>query len=332
MSPSYVVTGATGFLGGRLVEILREKNRSVIALGRNPFKGLELTTLGAQFINASITDEETLRRAIPSSSIIIHCAALSQVWGKYQDFYESNVLGTRIVAKIAREKNALRFVHVSTPSVYVSRHSKFEIRESDPLPKFPINHYAQTKLLAETEIAREVGAGLSAIVLRPQGIFGPKDPSILPRLIRVAKKGFIPVIGNEDVMIDLTHVDNVCEAILCAVNADAKHVGKTYNITNGSPIHQRSTLQEILGKIGFKVREKKIPLATAETIARVLETAYRSFPLKGEPLLTRYSVYTLAFSRTLSIEAARAELHYAPRISMKDGIEGYIEWYNQSAS
>ena len=327
-----MITGATGFLGGRLVEILRARDLPVIALGRNESEGKRLRTLGAQFIQCSITDESTLRTSIPEGSTVVHSAALSSSWGKYAEFYESNVMGTQTIARIAREKNVKRFIHISTPSIYVSRGSRKDIKETDPLPAVPINDYAKTKLLAEQVIENEIKAGLPAIILRPQGIFGPKDPSILPRLIRIAKKGFIPVIGNENVQIDLTHVDNVCEAILCAVNANGSHVGKKYNVTNGSPVDQRKTLILLLKRVGFEVKEKKISLFTAENLAKSLESLYQILPISGEPLLTRYSVYTLAFSRTLNIDAIKQDLNYVPKVSMEAGIEGYIAWYKQSVS
>ena len=329
---TFVVTGATGFLGGRLVEILRAEGKTVIALGRNELQGKKLKNLGASFVRVSLSDESELKNTIPEGATIVHSAALSTPWGRYEDFFESNVVGTRVLAKVAREKHAAKFVHISTPSIYVSRASRLDIRESEALPRTIINDYAKTKLLAEKEIDQAVNSGLKALILRPQGIFGPNDPSILPRLIRVAQKGFVPVIGKENVQIDLTHVDNVCEAILCAVRADEAHIGKKYNITNGDPIDQRTTLLSILSRLGFSVREKKISLFAAENIAKILEASYRSFPFKGEPLLTRYSVYTLAFSRTLNIDAARKDLAYAPKINMEEGIEGYVKWYKRSAS
>ena len=329
MRTPYVVSGATGFLGGRLVEILLEMNVPVIALGRDEKKGAQLLNKGAQFICVPLSDEQLLSESIPEHAFIIHCAALSTPWGKYKDFFESNVLGTKNLAKVARKKNAKRFVHVSTPSIYSKFGSQFNISENDPLPKKSINDYAKTKLLAEHEIDRETSSGLMAITLRPQGIFGPKDPSIFPRLIRVAKKGFIPLIGTERVFTDLTYVDNVCAAIICAINAESAHIGKKYNITNGTPVEQKVALASVLNRLGFSVREKKIPFLAAFILSKSLEFFYQVFRLKNEPILTLYSVYTLAFSRTLNIDAAKKDLNYSPKVTVEEGIESYIKWYNQ---
>jgi len=323
----FFVTGATGFLGGRTVEMLLDAGHSVVAYGRNLGAGERLSGLGADFIRGDLSDATSLTRAIPKEAIIIHCAALSSPWGTRSEFEQANVIGTRNVARAALEKGCPRFVHISTPSLYVEKRSKEMIRESDPLPKSMINLYAETKLKAEHEIDRAVADGLSAVTLRPQGIFGPRDQTILPRLVRVAQKGFIPVIGDERVRIDLTYVDNAVQAILAAVEAPESVVGKKYNVTNGEPVEQTATLKFLLQKLGFSVREKKIPLATAWSIAIALEGVYRAFPLRGEPMLTRYSVCTLAFTRTLSVENARRDLGYNPRISVEEGLRRTIEAY-----
>jgi nucleoside-diphosphate-sugar epimerase len=332
MSERYIVSGATGFLGGRLTEMLRAKGKSVLALGRDAKKGARLEALGAEFHSVSLHNRKALEDLISENSIVVHCAALSSPWGKETDFYQANVLGTRSIGTAALTKKVARFVHISTPSIYVDRASKLGIKESDPLPKTMINLYAQSKFVAEKEIDLLTELGLPAITLRPQGIFGPNDPSILPRLIRVAKKGFIPVIGEEKVKIDLTYVDNVVDAILAAAEAGAECIGKKYNITNGEPILQHESLHAILERLGFHVKDKNISLETAEKLAGSLEFLYRNLRLSGEPLLTQYSVYTLAFSRTLDISRARAELHYEPKVSFQDGIERYVQWYNQSVS
>ena len=327
----YYVTGATGFLGGRVVELLLAKGAEVIAFGRNLDELKRLEALGARFVRAELTDRKALTETIPENSMIIHCAALSSPWGKELEYYNTNVLGTQILASVALEKNVEKFIHISTPSIYVEKLSKENILESDRLPIEMINTYAKTKLQAEAIIDQQVEVGLPAITLRPQGIFGPRDTAILPRLIRVAKKGFIPVM-NENIMIDLTFVDNVVEAIFCALNAPEECIGQKYNITNDEPIDQLKTLEYLLENIGYSVKRKKIPMERAWKIAAGLEWLYRKFPFKGEPLLTRYSVCTLAFTRTLNIEKAKLELGYRPKYTMQQGLERTIPWFARSHS
>jgi nucleoside-diphosphate-sugar epimerase len=327
----YFVTGATGFLGGRVVELLLERGEEVIAFGRNSEELKRLKALGAQTVQADLTHRQALIDTMPEQSTVIHCAALSTPWGKESEFFKTNVLGTQLVAGVALEKNVSRFIHISTPSVYVENRSREGILESDPLPENMINDYARTKLQAEKVIDGMVEHGLPAITIRPQGIFGPRDTAILPRLIRVAEKGFIPVM-NENVRIDLTYVDNVVEAIFCAIHAPQMCIGEKYNITNDEPVDQATTLEFLLHRLGYAVKRKSIRLELALKIARTLEWLYRTFPIQGEPLLTRYSVCTLAFTRTLNIEKAKRELGYRPRFSMKEGLERTILWFGPSRS
>lgn len=330
---TYFVTGATGFLGGRLVEALLARGASVVAHGRNGAAGEKLERAGAKFVRGSLNDLDHLRTSVPENSRIIHCAALCSSWGKYGDFHASNVEATQNLIKVALEKSAGGLVHVSTPSIYVEKRDRLGVKESDPLPKRMINHYAATKLLAEEEVLKAVKAsGLRAVILRPQGIFGPGDRALMPRVLRLARRGILPVIGNGKNQIDLTYVDNVVEAIVCADRAGDVAIGKIYNITNGEPVELVSALRSVVEKLGLTVREKRLPLALAWPAASVLEALYRIFSLRGEPVLTRYSICALGLTRTLDISAARRDLQYSPRIGVEEGIRRYIEWYRQSGS
>ena len=328
---NYFITGSTGFLGGALTETLLAQGESVVAYGRNTRELARLQALGAEVVKGTLSERQLLLESIPEEAMVIHCGALSSPWGTASDYYESNVLGTQNLASAAMDRGARRFIHISTPSIYVEKTSKENIRESDPLPVQMINLYADSKLKAEHIIDEYTQAGLPAVTLRPQGIFGPRDTAIIPRLIRVAKKGFIPVM-NERVKIDLTHIDNVVEAILCALQSPANCNGQKYNITNGEPVDQLETMIALMHRLGYPVKPKRIPLNRAWKIAGLLEWAHRTLPLNGEPLLTRYSVCTLAFTRTLSIEKAIKELGYRPKVSMTEGLERTIPWFARSVS
>lgn len=321
-----VVTGASGFLGGRLTELLLEQGRDVIALGRNPLALARLSSLGATTHAGDLADRTYLEKAIPGGAALVHCGAFSSPWGRTADFYHSNVLATQVLCSVALEKRVSRLVHISTPSVYVEKASKESIRESDPLPGTMINDYADSKLKAERVVDEYFQLGLGSVILRPQGIFGPRDTAILPRLIRVARKGFVPVM-DETVRIDLTFVDNVVSAILCALSSGPASLGEVFNITNGEPVNQLQTLESLLGRLGYQVGRKHIPVDRAWKIAGILEWIHRSFMPDREPLLTRYGVCTLAYTRTLSIEKAKRLLGYSPVIDMEEGLERTIPWF-----
>src|SRR5690606_17003853 len=118
--------------------------------------------------------------AFAGMDVVVHSAALSTPWGSLRDFERINVQGTRNVLNAALKQKIKRVVHISTPSIYVERRSREDIRETDPLPPKSINHYARTKREAETWVDAANASGLQTITLRPQGIFGPGDTSIFP--------------------------------------------------------------------------------------------------------------------------------------------------------
>src|SRR4051812_4757526 len=114
LSPA-LVTGGTGFLGRRILERLLAQGRPVSVLARNPSPDLEAR--GVRFIRASLDDANAVRAACRGIDTVFHVAAKVGVWGRYDDFFRANVLGTRALLAGCREHGVSRFVHTSTPSV-----------------------------------------------------------------------------------------------------------------------------------------------------------------------------------------------------------------------
>ncbi|MCC6747332.1 MAG: NAD-dependent epimerase/dehydratase family protein [Deltaproteobacteria bacterium] len=321
------VTGATGFLGGALARRLVAEGWRVVGLGRDPVEGARLVAAGVEFVRSEIDDAATVSRACASASVVYHCAALSSAWGPTAEFVRSNVVGTRVVARAAREAGA-RLVHVSSPSIYIDQEHHLGIREDDPFPACGINDYAETKRLSEVEVAEAAREGLRAVVLRPQGIIGPGDRAIFPRALRVARRGVFPVIGDGQTWMDLTYVENVVDALLLA-GEKAGAIGRTYNVTNGAPVRLYELIERVLRSLGMACRRRRIPFGVAWTAAGALEAVHRAFLPAREPLLTQYAVCVLGRSRTLDISRAQSELGYRPAVSVDEGVERFVAWWKE---
>lgn len=321
-----LVTGATGFLGKAACRRLIKMGHTVTGLGRNRAIGMELEKEGIRFFQADLEDRKRVMEACSGQQLIVHCGALSSPWGPYDSFYQANVLGTEHMIEGALRANVQRFVHISTPSLYFHNEDRVNVREDEALPQKFMNHYTETKCIAEQRIDDAFVRGLPVITLRPRALFGPEDNAIIPRLIEVNRRKFIPFM-NPDVQIDLTYVDNVVDAICLSLTSEQRTLGQKYNITNGEPISLVKVLQLLFERIGEPLRLKKMNDKLLFRVAHLLEWYSRTFQQGQEPTLTRYTVTVLARTQTLNIEKARQELGYEPKISIEEGIELFAQWW-----
>ncbi len=280
-------------------------------------------------VRSDLADVDAVRSACRRNELVFHCAAFSSAWGRKQDFYLSNVVGTRNVIAGCESEGVRRLVHVSTPSIYFGFESRLNVREDAALPYKPANEYARTKLLAEAEIDKAFERGLAVISIRPRAIFGEGDQSILPRLIARLESGRLPVIGDGKNVTDLTYVENVVDALLLCVDSPPETLGKKYNITNGAPVLLWEQIDKLCQALGFQRPHRRISYGLALGLARLLEGVSLLLPAHPEPMLTRYMVGVLAKSTTLDISAAQRELGYCARISVELGFERYVSWWRE---
>ena len=321
-----LVTGATGFLGKYVVEELVEHGYQVRAFGRNSKVGRSLENTSVSFFQGDLTNADDVTEACKEMDLVVHAGALSTVWGPWEDFYQANVLGTKYILEACRQTDIQRLVYVSSPSIYAAPKDQLAIKESDAPEENNLNNYIRSKLASE-RLFKDY-PDVPSIILRPRGLFGIGDTSILPRVINLSQKLGIPLIGDGRQLMDMTCVENVALAIRLAIEApEAK--GEVYNITNGEPRAFRDLLEESLTGLGYPIKYRKIPASLLSGIASSLEFLYKSLNLKREPPLTRYTYYLLRYSQTLDISKAERELGYRPKISISEGIEQYVQDYRK---
>lgn len=321
-----LVTGATGFLGKYVVEELVEHGYQVRAFGRNRAIGQSLVNASVTFIQGDLTKQEDLTKACQEMDMVVHAGALSTVWGPWEDFYQTNVLGTKYVLEACCEANIERLVYVSSPSIYAAPRDQLDIKESDAPQENSLNNYIRSKLASE-KLFKDY-PDVSSVILRPRGLFGIGDTSILPRVLNLSQKIGIPLIGDGRQLMDMTCVENVALAIRLALETP-QAAGEVYNITNGEPRTFRDLIEETLRGLGYPIRYRKIPAPLVSAISSSLECIYKRLKLKGEPALTRYTYYLLRYSQTLDISKAERDLGYRPKITISEGIEQYVQDYRK---
>ncbi|MDR2871635.1 MAG: NAD(P)-dependent oxidoreductase [Xanthomonadaceae bacterium] len=320
-----LVTGASGFIGRHAALRLAAKGHRVVATGRDHsrLRGLDISTA---VIAADLTSDP-LMPLLNDCEAVVHCAALSAPWGRAEDFQRANVDATRRLALAARKAGVVRFIHIGSPSIYFRFADQYEVKEAFTPPKRWITHYARSKWESEETLRSLHGRVPHALILRPRAVFGEGDQAILPRLLAMAAGGRFPLIGGGNALIDITHIDNVVDAIELALQADGLPHGRAYNITNGNPIRAGELMSKVFDALNMTVRWVRLPRKLALTAAGLAELIARIRPGCPEPRLTRYGVGVIGYSQTLDISAARNELGYEPGISIDAGIRRFADYW-----
>ncbi|UCF93775.1 MAG: NAD-dependent epimerase/dehydratase family protein [Desulfobacterales bacterium] len=320
-----LVTGGGGFLGRAIVNRLAAQGLEVRSFSRGFYP--ELAALGVELIQGDIGNRDAVQQACQGVDLVIHTAAKPPPWGKYKDYFQTNVTGTQNVLEACDAQGVSRLVYTSSPSVVFDGTDLEGVDESIPYPKSYNAYYPQTKALAERQVRAADRRGLQTITLRPHQIWGPGDPHFVPRLIARAKR--LKRIGNGRNRVDTTYIDNAADAHILAAEKLAEHPelsGNIYFISQGEPIAAWDMINAILHAAKLDPVNGSIPHRAAWLVGAGLELIYQALRLSREPPMTRFLVDALAKAHWFDISAARNDLGYVPRVSTEEGLQHLERW------
>jgi nucleoside-diphosphate-sugar epimerase len=317
-----LVTGGGGFLGGAVVRLLRQRGDSVRSFTRSAYPWLD--EFSVEQTLGDLANLEDVEKAVVGCDVVFHAAAKAGVWGRYSDFFDTNVTGTQNVIAACKKHGVRRLVYTSTPSVV---HGGIDVEgasESLPYPKQFESYYSETKAKAEKAVLTANGPELATVSLRPHLIFGPGDPHLVPRIIEAAKAGRLKRIGSKPVKVDVTYIDNAAQAQLDAadrLDIGTPPAGKAYFISNGEPVELWPFIGRILAEAGVPPVTKSMSTWKARLAGRVLEFVYWLLRLPGEPPMTRFVASQLSTSHWYDISAAKRDLGYDPKVTVEEGLK-----------
>lgn len=324
-----LITGGNGFVGKTIVQRLLAQNVECKVIGRGHYPQLE--KMGVECIQGNICDTELVTKVTEGIDTVFHVAALAGIWGKWQDFYTTNVLGTRSIIEACRGRVS-SLVYTSTPSVVFDRHSLCGDDENLPYAKDCLCHYAKSKIIAEKEILAANSDELTTTAIRPHLVWGPGDPHLIPRLIESRQQNRLKRVGRGDNLVDISYVDNVAHAHLLAAQdhkKDLKSAGKAYFISQGAPVNLWEWLNMVFERLGVAQVSQSVSLPVAYSVGAILEGYYKLTHKKGEPPMTRFVAEQLAKSHYFSIERARRDIGYEPLVSTAEGLDRLVESYQR---
>lgn len=319
-----LITGATGFLGSRLIEKLAHNDQwKITATGRKLKAHNTIEAPNIKYILGDLENNEFVESIMDGIDIVVHAAALSAQMGKYNDFYKANVQATKNIIQAGNGNNIEKIIFISTPSVYFQMKHQLDLKEDDDLPK-PINNYAKTKLEAERIVQL---SDIPHIIIRPRALIGKGDTVIMPRIMKAHNEGKLRRMGDENNLVDITPVCNLTDAILLSLEAKSKALNQIYNISNGQPELLWPLIDNLFEKMELPPLKKKISMPFILIVARLMELKAKWFNGHKEPTLTVYGVGTLTMSFSLDITKAKDLLGYSPKQSVNEALDEFVSWH-----
>jgi nucleoside-diphosphate-sugar epimerase len=322
-----LVTGATGFLGSHLLDMLVERGDEVRILMQPAEDIKRLSQTGVEVCRGDLSDRASLEAAVNGVDRVLHCAARTGPWGPQAEYETANVLGPKTLVDVSLAAGVKRIVHVSSVTVH-----GVDIRgtadETAPL-RGGSDPYSRSKIAGERllqQIMRDKGAPLT--IVRPGLIYGPRDTGSFGRFATLIEQGKMVVMGSGNNHLPLIYVTDVAQGILLASTAD-RAIGREYLLVNDEPVTQSGYLNAIASELGVSPPKRHIPYRLALSIAATAEMTGHLLRWKQPPPLTRFGVEVLGGENRIIINKARSELGFVPQVSLAEGVRKGIAWYRQ---
>jgi nucleoside-diphosphate-sugar epimerase len=331
MPGTCLITGATGFVGGHLAEACVARGLSVRALARPASDTALLDRLGAEVCRGDLTDPEAVRKAVAGADLVFHCAAKVGDTGPVEEYRAANVEALRTLVDAVKGTRLRRFVHLGSLGVYEARHHH-GTDESEPPPERHVDGYTQTKVEAE-QLALQYHRehGVPVVVLRPGFIYGPRDRTLMPELVKRLAAGKVHYLGGDVRILNTIYVGNLVEAAFLAAEVPGA-VGQVYNLTDGELVTRERFFGAICSGLNLPRPHQRLPRWLAGLVVRVLRwQGLRAERLGRTAFLPPAQYKFLLLDLDFSIEKAKRELGYRPRYSFDQGMAQTIAWCEQSA-
>ena len=335
-----LVTGGTGFIGGRVVEkLILEHAAAPRVLARKLTTATRVGRFDVEIFPGDVTNRASVTKAMEGCDVVIHCAYGNE--GDHDHQRAVNVDGTTIVASEALHAGVRRMVHVSTIAVY-GRTPDGDVDESTPLADGG-DHYSKTKREAEQILQDQHGNNaLSFTIIRPTCVYGPYGLAFTIDPIQQLSSRQVVLVNGGEGLCNAIYVDDLADGILLAAVEPAAS-GETFLMTAETPLTWRafyaayerllgrqSTIEMTVEEARAYARREAERKAWEEQSSERLRRMGVAHQIKPRPELFRVpSEHGLAFysARTrFRIDKAKRLFGFQPAFSFADGIELTGQW------
>jgi nucleoside-diphosphate-sugar epimerase len=334
-NPKVAVTGASGLVGGHLVQYLADNNYDVIAIGRSKEKLSHFNSPNIEIRVADIEDQEAVSKAISGAEVVVHSAATVDPYGSRESIFATNVGGTKKILEAAKAQNVKHFLYVSSLSVITGQGDLYNVDESEPLKPCG-ESYADSKVEAERTVMAEAEnrqSRMKVTSLRPGFIYGPGERAWMPRLINSIATGKAMLIDGGKKETNVIYVENLSRAISSAILNENAY-GQVYNLTDGQKISKKELFDAIADGLNLPRVKKVVPGVAAKLFCEIVSSVAPMMGVESQRKLARFSraAFRLAgVNQGFSIAKAEKELNYVDRVPFQTGMSKTLETFKSES-
>jgi nucleoside-diphosphate-sugar epimerase len=325
-----LITGGNGLLGRHLIPVLQDRGDIVRVFTLPGEDTAWLEERGVTVFRGDVRIPDTLTAPMNGAEGVLHLAGMMGLWLPMKDYRDVNVTGTENVCRAARAAGVHRIVHISSWTVY-GMNLGLPAREDFLLQPFH-EPYAVSKTEGDLAVQRMIAEDdLPAVILRPGTFFGPGDQLHFGRMADRVQAGKGVIVGRGDNALPFAYVTDIVQGIVLAL--DTEHaVGQAYNITNDEPMTQQQFLESIAEELGVSKPTLHVPYHGLYCAGGLAERAAYLAKSRKQPFVTRLGVKLFGTDNRHSIEKARRELGYTPRVSIREGVRLAARWHLAKAN
>ncbi len=320
-----LVTGGCGFIGKALTEGFIAQGHKVTVLDMSP----EPLAQGAAFARCDIRDRQAVIDACAGMDSIIHNASIVHTaHSRAEDVWAINHQGSLNIIEACKVHAIPRLVYISSASAVYEGSDIENGDESLPYSRISQAPYADSKIQAEKDTLAFSGKqATQTCAIRPHVVFGPGDQRFIPAILQKAEQGKLTrAIGNRDKLSDFTYISNLVDAVVAAedrLEPGSAVCGQAYFVTNGEPLAFFDFIEQFLCELGHPPIRGKVPYWLAYGVAALAEgfDTLKGGTLNKENGLTRFAVRYMVTHHYFNIAKARRDLAWAPRISLREGLQ-----------
>lgn len=317
------VTGATGFLGKRVVQRLLDRGDEVLALAREGAGADELEKLGVEVVRGDLGDVGPILDQVATCEVVYHVGARVVSSGPWDEFFRVNVEATQRLMDAALAGSTKRFVHVSSLGIFEIDRDGMNIGDESDYDRRPMlrGHYTRSKLDADRLACTAVRTGRPVVVVRPGVLYGHKPNAqnvFLGRVRKFLRPDLLAVVSSPGYRVPLTYVENAADAVVLAGTVDTVERG-IFNVIDDPDLTQQNYFRTLSQVRPRPLRVLYLPVSLVTPAVKLVNFAHSL--IKRRPWAVAYQLLRSERSARYATDAARTQLGWTPATDLRTSLE-----------